>query len=296
VGDLANGAQVQLADVPVGTVSSITLDGTRAKVTMTLNSGVRVPADVTAALDRTTLLGDQFIQLEVPKSQTGAGAATAAPLPSGGVIPHTTVTPDIEQLVQAGAQVFGAVSTTQLEQIIAAGGQGFSGQEASLKALLSDLSTVATGYAQHSSSIVAAVNGLNQLTATLAPASSSTASALTTLSKTVAILAQQSTQFENLLQSVNDLSVQGSSILQTYYPQIVSQLQALQAVSSQLSQNQVSLAGILETLPLNDSALPSSVRDGYLQVLENLIVCGIPGAGENDSSPAFTCAPTGAGK
>jgi phospholipid/cholesterol/gamma-HCH transport system substrate-binding protein len=242
------------------------------------------------------LLGDQFIQLEVPKNQTGAAGAHAVQLASGGLISHTTVTPDIERLVQAGSQVFGAVSTTQLAQIIAAGGQGFSGQEASLKALLSDLTTVANGYAQHTGSITSAVNGLNQLTATLAPASGATASALTTLSKTVAILAQQSTQFETLLQSINDLSVQGSSILQTYYPQIVSQLKALQAVSSQLSQNQGALAGILQVLPLNNSALPSSVRQGYLQVLENLIICGLPTAvgGQNDSTPAFSCAPTGA--
>jgi phospholipid/cholesterol/gamma-HCH transport system substrate-binding protein len=296
VGDLANGAQVQLASVPIGSVTSVTLDGTKAKVTMNLQSGVRIPADVTAAIDRTTLLGDQFVQLVVPKNEIGAAGTNAVQLASGGMISHTTVTPDIEKLVRAGSQVFGAVSTTQLEQIIAAGGQGFSGQEASLKAFLSDLTTVANGYAQHTGSITSAVNGLNQLSATLAPASNSTATALTTLSKTVAILAQQSTQFETLLQSVNDLSVQGSSILETYYPQIVSQLKALQAVSSQLSQNQVSLAGILDTLPLNNSALPSSVRAGYLQVLENLIVCGIPGAGQNDSSPAFSCAPSGAGK
>ena len=195
----------------------------------------------------------------------------------------------------AGAQVFGAVSTTQLEQIIAAGGQGFAGQEASLKTLLNDFSNVAAGYAQHTSDITSAVNGLHQLTSTLAPSSGATADALTTLSKTVAILAQQSSQFETLLQSIDNLSVQGRGILETYYPQISTQLQALQAVSSQLSQNQGALAGILDELPANNSALQSSVRGGFLQLYENIIVCGLPGGGENDSSPAFTCAPTGSG-
>jgi phospholipid/cholesterol/gamma-HCH transport system substrate-binding protein len=154
---------------------------------------------------------------------------------------------------------------------------------------------VAAGYAQHTSDITSAVNGLQQLTSTLAPSSSANANALTTLSKTVAILAQQSSQFETLLQSIDNLSVQGRGILETYYPQISTQLQTLQAVSLQLSQNQGDLAGILDELPANNSALPSSVRGGFLQLYENVIVCGLPGGGENDSSPAFTCAPNGGG-
>jgi phospholipid/cholesterol/gamma-HCH transport system substrate-binding protein len=292
VEDLSNGAQVQLADVPVGHVTSISLDGDRARITMDLVHGVSIPANVTAALDRTTILGQQFINLEVPKNEVGSGRTDVAQLPDGAAIRHTTIVPDVEQLVQAGAEVFGAVSTTELEQIIAAGGEGFTGQEASLKAFLSDITSVTGGYAQHTSEITEAVNGLDKISATLAPNSSANANALTTLSQTVAILAQQSTQFENLLQSIDNLSVQGRGILETYYPQIVAQLKTLQAASSELSQNQGDLAGILEELPLNNSALPSSVRSGYLQLYENIIICGVPGGGEDDSSPAFTCAPT----
>ncbi len=293
VGDLASGAQVQLADVPVGTVSQIALSGDQAKVTLTFNQGVSIPADVSAAIDRTTILGEQFVQLVVPKKDTGAGAATAPRLANDAVIRHTSVTPDVEQFVQAGADVFGAVSTTELEQIISAGGEGFTGQEASLQAFLTDLTTVTNGYAQHTSQITAAVNGLNQLSATLAPDSGSNAQALTTLSKTVAILAQNSTQFETLLGALNNVSVQGRSILETYYPQIVTQLQTLQAVSNQLAEHQADLAGILDELPANNSALQSSVRGGFLQLYENIIVCGVPGLGEDDSSPAFSCAKAG---
>jgi phospholipid/cholesterol/gamma-HCH transport system substrate-binding protein len=290
IGDLASGAQVQLADVPVGSVTSIGLVGDKAKITLTFNPGVRVPADVSAAIDRTTILGDQFVELQVPKRQTGAGAASAPQLANGAEIHHTAVVPDVEQFIAAGSDVFGAVSATQLEQIIEAGGEGFAGSEASLKSFLTDLSTVATGYANHTSEITQAVNGLNQLSATLAPNSGANAQALTTLSQTVAILAKNSTQFETLLSSLNSLSIQGRSILETYYPQIVDQLNALEAVSSQLSQHQADLAGILEEIPVHNSALPSSVRNGFVQLYENIIVCGIPGGGENDSQPAFSCA------
>ena len=40
-----------------------------------------------------------------------------------------------------------------------------------------------------------------------------------------------------------------------------------------------------------NAALPSGVRNGYVQLYENIIVCGIPGGGEDDNAPAFSCAP-----
>jgi phospholipid/cholesterol/gamma-HCH transport system substrate-binding protein len=294
VGDLTKGAPVQLADVPVGSVSSIALDGGKARVTLAIDNGVRIPADVSADINRTTILGDQFVELVVPKNETGAAAATAPQLAYGAVIGHTGIVPDVEQFVQAGSAVFGAISATQLEQIVQAGGEGFTGQEASLKAFLSDLTAVATGYAQHTDQITQAVDGLNSLSASLAPTSGATATALDNLSQTVAILAKNSAQFETLLQSLDGLSTQGRSLLETYYPQIVTQLQALQAVSGQLAQHQADLAGLLSEIPLADAALPQAVRSGYVQLYENIIVCGVPGLGEN-STPAFTCAPHSSG-
>jgi phospholipid/cholesterol/gamma-HCH transport system substrate-binding protein len=294
VGDLASGAQVQMADVPVGSVQAIQLAGDRAKVTFAFDDNVRIPADVSAAIDRSTILGDQFVQLVVPKSEMGAGAAAAPQLADGAVIHHTSTVPDVEQFIQAGASVFGAVSTSELEQIIQAGGEGFTGQEANLKAFLADLDTVATGYAQHTNDITQAVNGLDQLSSSLAPNSGATATALDNLSQTVAILAQNSAQFETLLQSLDNLSTQGRSILEAYYPQIVTQLKTLQAVSGQLAQHQSDLAGLLSEIPVANSALPSAVRNGYVQLYENIIVCGIPGMGESNT-PAFTCAKNSAG-
>ena len=295
VGDLANGAQVQLADVPVGSVTSIALTGNKAKVTLAFDNGVRVPANVGAAIDRTTILGDQFVELTVPKSDTGPAARNVPQLANGATITHTSLVPDVEQFVAAGSQVFGAISSSELAQIIEAGGEGFTGQAATLKAFLNDLSNVTTGYAQHTADITQAVNGLNSLTSQLAPNDGATETALDNLAQTVSILAKNSSQFETLLQSLDNVSTQGRSLLETYYPQIVDQLQTLQAVSGQLAQHQADLAGLLSQIPLADNALPQAVRSGYVQLYENIIVCGLPGGGEDDNQPAFSCAKSGAG-
>lgn len=283
VGDLVNGAPVQMADVPVGQVTGISLDGDRARVTMALDRSADVPDNVTAKLERTTILGQRFVELAPPR-------AAGPPLTDGARITRSTVVPTVEQLVSAGAQLFGSISNSQLAEIIQAGGQGFEGQAASLRQLLNDLSSVTAGYASRTAQITTVVNGLNQLTASLAPDAGTDAEAIGELNQTVTVLAAQSTRFENLLTALNGLSIQGNTLLTTYYPQIVDQVKALEAVSDQLAVNQQDLAGLLEYLPLHDATISSAVRNDYVQVLENIIVCGIPDGGSSPA-PAFTCTP-----
>ncbi len=285
-GNLVTGAQVQMADVPIGHVSAVTLDGDRARVTMVLNPGTEVPGNVTAKLERTTILGERFVELAPPRHP-------GAPLANGATIGRTTVVPTVEQLVSAGAQVFGSVSTSQLADIIEAGGQGFTGQAASLRQLLNSFSAVAAGYASQTTQIRTVVTSLDQLGSSLAPTTGPDAQAITNLSQTVSVLAQQSSRFENLLQSLDAVSAQGSSIMTTYAPQITAQLRALAAVSGQLAQNQQDLAGLLTYLPQHDAVLSEAARKDYLQIFENIIVCGIPDGGSSPA-PAFTCTPHGA--
>jgi phospholipid/cholesterol/gamma-HCH transport system substrate-binding protein len=288
VGGLVVGAQVQMAQVPVGRVAAISLDGDRARVTMALDRSARIPRNVTAELDWTTILGERYVELAPPRHP-------GAPLADGGTIARTEVVPDVEDLVGAGAQVFGSVSTSELAQIVAAGGEGFEGQAASLRQLLDDLSAVTAGYADHTSQIQTVITSLDQLGSSLAPDAASDAGALTTLSQTVTELARESGQFEDTLQALDSLSVQGGSLLSTYFPQITDQLQALRAVSGQLAAHQQDLAGLLEYLPLHDATTQSATRNDYIQVLENIIVCGIPGGGSTTAAPAFTCAGHGSG-
>ena len=283
VNQLANGAQVEMADVPVGQVTSITLDGIRAKVTMAINPRAHVPGDVTAVLDQTSVLGENFVNLEPPKH------GSAALLADGATIAHTSVAPQAEQLVGAGANLFQAIPTGDLAAVIDAGGQGFAGQAAALRQLLNDLSMVAAGYAGQTGQITSLIDNLAQLGSGLAPSAQQDAQAISNLAQTTAVLAQESGRFTQLLQSLDGLSIQGRSILETYFPQITDQLTALASTSQELAQHQQDLAGLLKYLPVHNHTASTVTVDNYLQVLNNIIVCGIPGGGGNDSSPAATC-------
>lgn len=286
VSSLTTGASVQLADIDVGSVTGIALDHGRALVTMAVQRSAGVPADVTAELEQPTILGQYVVDL-VPK---GSGDGQ---LRNGERISHGEVVPGIQQLVQSGTEVFGAVNAAELSEIIGNSAQAYGGQGAQIKALLDDFGTVLAGYASQSGQITTLIDQLDQFTSTLAPDAGSNAEALANLAQTSTTLAQQSNQFIALLQSLEALATQGRSILDTGLPQIEDQLNALAAVASQLSSHQQQLATVLQEVPAANKNLAGATYQGYLQVLNNIIVCGVPGLG--GGTAATNECPSGSG-
>lgn len=283
VSDLVAGAPVQYANITVGNVQAIVLDNGQAKVVMAIQRSADVPADVTAQLRQTTILGEHYVSLVAPQS-----GPTGPMLTDGAVITKTEFVPGIQQLVQSGSSVFGAVNGAQLAEIINNGAEGFGGQAAALRQLISDFNTVLAGYAGRSAEIQSVINNFNAFNATLAPNAQQDAQAITNLSQTTGILAQQSQQFEQLLQSLNDLATQSRSLLDNGVTQTEDQINALSAVAAQLAGHQKDLATVLEELPGHNVALASLVVNNFAQVLDDVIVCGIPGAGSGNTADS-TC-------
>lgn len=282
VGDLVAGAPVQYADITVGNVQSIALDHNQAKVVFSVTKSANVPVDVRAELRQTTILGERYVAL-VPRSTSGRDLA------DGAVITDTQVVPGIQQLVSAGSQVFGAVNAAQLAQVIDNGAQGFGGQSAQLRQLLDEFGTVLGGYASRSSEIQSVVDQMNQFSATLAPNAQANAQAVSNLAQTTSILSQQSDRFVQLLQSLNNLAVQGRSILDTGVQQTEDQINALSAVAHQLAAHQQDLAKLLLYLPGANHTLAALTVNNFAQVLDDVIVCGVPNGGGDPRYASSTC-------
>ena len=287
VGDLAVGAPVELADIPVGHVTSITLQGSQARVGMVVERSAGVPADATAELRRTSLLGERFISLVPP------AAGSAAPLYPGEVLTRALVVPGIQQFVSAGASVVGAVDTSRLADLIATGAQGFGGQQQQLRQLLDGFATVAHGYASRTATITSLVDTMDQLSSSLAPNAGPDAQAVSTLAGTTSMLAAQSHRFVDLLQALDGLSVQGRNPLESYVPQIDDELAGLASTSQALAATETDLGKLIDGIPGHNAAVKSATVDHQLQVLDDLVICGLPGGGADASQPALTCGGAG---
>lgn len=101
VSGLRSGAQVEIAGVRVGRVSSISLDGehSMANITLRLNKGVQVYDDAIASIKTSGLIGDKYVSL----SPGGGGEK----LDNGGTISDTE--PDVDLINLISKYVFGKV-------------------------------------------------------------------------------------------------------------------------------------------------------------------------------------------
>ena len=66
IGDLARGAEVRVAGVPVGAVSAIELESQTyfARTALTIRGDVEIPADSTAKIATSGLLGGAYVEIE----------------------------------------------------------------------------------------------------------------------------------------------------------------------------------------------------------------------------------------
>jgi phospholipid/cholesterol/gamma-HCH transport system substrate-binding protein len=95
VGGLANGADVQINGIKVGTVLDQTIDPSsfNADVRMSISPAIHLPADSTATIDSSGLLGDKLVKVIPGKSKQ------MLPTDGSAVIANTKPYKSIEQQV-----------------------------------------------------------------------------------------------------------------------------------------------------------------------------------------------------
>ena len=284
VADMANGALVQMADVKIGEVTSIKLVGTRAQVRMSFDEAARVPQAVTARVRRTSVIGEKFIELRPDTTDRDAPL-----LRDGATIAKTEVVPDLEQLVSSGTDVFTALSASELGALIDENAKGFGGKGPTLARLVDDLDTIMAGFRTRTDTVSRLVDAMDELAADLGPSSKANAEAIANLATTTQILNEQRQALVNLLISLRDLAIQGRSILEQHRTQVGDQLVALRAVTQGIADRQRDLGLLLANLPIHNVALHTSVVEDFVQVLNDFVICGLPGGGEVPDSPLNSC-------
>ena len=160
VNNLQPNSRVRVADVPVGHVSRIERQGWHALVTMRLNGDVELPANATAKIGATSLLGSLHIELAPPTDEPPTGRlhdGSLIPLSRGGSYPST------EQTLAALSMVLNGGGVGQVHDIAEALSTAFRGREQDVRSVIEQLN-VFTGHLNHQmDDIIAATDSLNRL-------------------------------------------------------------------------------------------------------------------------------------
>ncbi len=162
VQSLVVGHSVQISDVRAGTVTAIGLDGYRARVTMALRT--RLPVGTSATIARTSLLGENYVQLDLP---AGRALDSGPYLGDRAVITQTSVAPDLEGITQNVGPLLTALSGQDVSTVVDTSVVAIGGQGRRLNHLIKQISEVSDSYAAASTDLGRALDSLADLGRTL---------------------------------------------------------------------------------------------------------------------------------
>lgn len=267
--DLTAGHTVQVANVVVGSVRGVELNGYRALVKLSIVDGREIPVGTEAVIRRTSLLGEHYVDLVFPEEfDPEAGPF----LDDDARIEVTDAQPDFEQLAGQAAEVVGAITADDLSSVVSAASQGLAGQGPDLNVLVRQLADVVGVLASQSGDVGAAVDALGRLGATLAPASEQLGTLVDDLASATASLTQNR---EGLVDAVSALVELATVTNETVLVPHAQDLGELLAQLDPIVADVVANIGVLESLTLNlerfTGEIDDAIHNGDLLVLAWII-------------------------
>jgi phospholipid/cholesterol/gamma-HCH transport system substrate-binding protein len=259
--DLVPQSGVKVNDVAVGKVDSISIadQGRLAKVRVSVNGDVRLPANATASIQQTTLLGEKYVALAAPGTPRGT-------LRDGATIRHGSNGVEVEQVLGALSTLLNGGGVAQLRDVSQALNEFAGGHETQLRTFLTSLRTVVAQMNSRRSDITTALDALATLSGTLRKSNTTIARVLTSLSPGIKVLADQHDQVITALTKLRQLSTITVDTLDRSKANIVGDLRALAPILTQLASAGSALPKslqVLATYPFSDSAV-GAIRGDYI--------------------------------
>ncbi|MCV7177060.1 MCE family protein [Mycolicibacterium sphagni] len=192
-------SRVRVDDVTVGTVTKIQRQGWHALVTMSLDGNVVLPANATATVGQTSLLGSLHIELAPPVDAPPQGR-----LGNGSLIPlaHSAAYPTTEQTLSVASMLLNGGGLGQIQDITKAFSVAFAGREDDLRNVIVQLDQFIGHLDQQKSDIIAANESINRLAGQFADQKPVMDRALHTIPDALVVLKEQR---DNLVTAVDQL-------------------------------------------------------------------------------------------
>lgn len=185
VDNIERNSRVRVGDVTVGKVTGIERQGWNALLTMSVDGTVDLPANATATLGQTSLLGSLHIELAAPK-----GIAPEGKLHEGSVIllASGSAYPSTEQTLAAVSLLLNGGGLGDIQEITQTLSTALMGREGDLRSLIGQLDTFVTYLNDQTGDIIAATDSLNNLVGQLAAQKPVIDRAMKTLPDALAVL------------------------------------------------------------------------------------------------------------
>jgi phospholipid/cholesterol/gamma-HCH transport system substrate-binding protein len=263
VTNIQQNSRVRVGDVTVGSVTKIERQGWHALVTMRINGDVDLPANATANVGQTSLLGTLHIELAPPTGVPPQGKlheGSLISLSSGAAYPTT------EQTLAAVALLLNGGGIGQIGDITEAFSTAFAGREKDLRSFIEQLNKFVTYLNDQKDDIIAATDSLNNLVGQFAEQKPVLDNALRTIPDALEVLNEERDNIVDATDGLGKFLAIAGDVANNSKEQLVSELKDLGPVLESLANAGPSLTrslSVLATYPWPNETLLNWVRGDY---------------------------------
>jgi phospholipid/cholesterol/gamma-HCH transport system substrate-binding protein len=263
VQNLKENSRVRVNDVTVGNVTNVDLQGWHALVTMTVDGNVDLPANATATIGQTSLLGSVHVELAAPKDIPPVGKLknrSLIPLSSGGAYPST------EQTLAAAALVLNGGGLSNVQDITKTLSTAFTGREKDVRSLIGQLDKLVGYLNDQKGDIIAATDSLNNLVGQFADQSPIVDKALKTVPNALAVLKDEREKLTDAVGELGKFSALAADSVNKTKKNLVSELKDIGPVLQSLADAGPALTRSLDelaTYPFPKPAISKWIRGDY---------------------------------
>jgi phospholipid/cholesterol/gamma-HCH transport system substrate-binding protein len=271
VATLPQNSPVMVDDVTVGSVSGIDAvqrpDGSfYAAVQLSLDNNVKLPANATAKVAQTSLLGSQHIELAAPQGEPAIGKLGEG---SNIELGRTGRYPTTEEVLSSLGVVVNKGNLGALQDITDETYNAVAGRAGTFTDLVPRLAELTTSLDRQTADIIAAADGLNRFAAVLARSKDSLGRALDTLPNALQVLNNNRANIVDAFGALGSFATVASNILAKTKDDFAADFKDLYPIIKALNDNADTFIKDLEflpTFPFHYKYLRSAVRGDYLNV------------------------------
>lgn len=264
VGTLEPNSPVLLDDVVIGSVRRMTVRNWTADVEVSVRPDVVVPANATATVGQTSLLGSMHLALDPPVGQA----------PSGRLRPGSTIAlnrsatyPSTEQTLSSLSVVANGGGLGQIGDIVKEFNAALNGREAQIRDLLTRMNDFVGMLDTQRDSINASIAALDRLSGTFAGQRDVIAHALQRIRPALDVLIKERPRITDALDRLRRFSDTATGLINDSQADVVRNLQNLEPTLRSLADVGPDLGTVLSyapTFPYTQNFIDRAIRGDYM--------------------------------
>ncbi|MFB4306481.1 MCE family protein [Actinomadura sp. GTD37] len=259
---LVAGHSVQMSDITIGTVVKVELVDYKARATLSIEDGIKVPRGTRAEIKVTSLLGENFVELQLPPG----GSMNRGPFyATGSAITDTSVQPAFEQVVGQAGPLIQALAGDDLATVVNTGATALDGNGKKLNKTIAQAGELVRVFAAQRIALGESVDRFAKLGRSLANGSDALGEAPGQLERTTRLLNDDK---EKIIKAVDRLTRMArelnDKVLEGRILRFRRLLNDLDPVLQQLGDNRKRLTAVVDGLVAFSHKIPLATYDGQL--------------------------------